>query len=306
MSPDDVPRKVDILVVLLAVGIVRRFRITDPDGKEDGAPTKKEAHDIFERVCNELDFHGIRVPDAVAVMDRLGARERLTGYVTSAGDLLPPISSSSLCALLPPSPGNLTAVGPPPELRDLVDVLKPDLTQVACDLRLKDSDRIVARNLWAWLCQGWPVFATLFPAPAPQSDNDKLAANSNVDQEMADAGGAPTATKPAAAPSPAVYLQSWSEILDSLEMKNTEVNRGRVRGANERFEGPINIPKQGGQPKANKAKLLEWWNGLEMRWEAGGAGQITAATLENRHNYGRDGEVVPDIGGHTKKRRGKQ
>jgi hypothetical protein len=56
----------------------------------------------------------------------------------------------------------------------------------------------------------------------------------------------------------------------------------------------------------NRAKLLEWWNDLEIRWEAEGGGKNTEATLQAQHNFGRDGTVLPDISGQVKKRRRKK
>jgi hypothetical protein len=51
-----------------------------------------------------------------------------------------------------------------------------------------------------------------------------------------------------------------------------------------------------------RGKLLEWWNDLE-RWfqEREGRDADAQATVAERHAYGRDGEVVPEIGGHTKR-----
>jgi hypothetical protein len=100
-----------------------------------------------------------------------------------------------------------------------------------------------------------------------------------------------------------VYLFSWRDILDALEMKNDDESQRRVRDLNKKFDGPINLPKKGGQPKVNKEKLLAWWNRLEELWETKEGGRNAEATTESRHNYGRTGEVIPDIGGHVKKRR---
>jgi hypothetical protein len=103
--------------------------------------------------------------------------------------------------------------------------------------------------------------------------------------------------------SPATYLLSWRQILDAVGLKNNDGNRRNVRDLNERYQGPIIPPPQGGQPRANKTKLLEWWNGLEIRWETEGSGLNTEATIEARHAYGKTGEVVPHIEGYVKKKR---
>jgi hypothetical protein len=103
---------------------------------------------------------------------------------------------------------------------------------------------------------------------------------------------------------PAVYLLSWGEILGAVGLKNNEQNRHRVRDLNAQYGGPIIRPPQGGQPKANKDKLLRWWAGLEERFREAERKDIdTRASVKERHNYGRAGEVVPNIGGHVTKRR---
>jgi hypothetical protein len=107
-------------------------------------------------------------------------------------------------------------------------------------------------------------------------------------------------------PSPTRYLMSWREILDALDLKNNQENQRRVRDLNKQYEGPIALPTQGGQPKVNKAKLLDWWNHLEIRFMTAGGGTNTDATLQARHEYGRDGTVLPDISGHVQKRRGQK
>jgi hypothetical protein len=112
---------------------------------------------------------------------------------------------------------------------------------------------------------------------------------------------APPAVVPAG--SPAVYLLSWREILGVVDLKNNEENRRRVRELTERYQGPIILPARGGQPKVNKAKLLEWWNGLEIRWKTGGEGRNAEATTQDQYAYGKSGEVVPEISGHVKKKR---
>ena len=103
---------------------------------------------------------------------------------------------------------------------------------------------------------------------------------------------------------PAVYLLSWRDILDALAMKNNDENRRRVRDLNDRYEGPIIPPEQGGQPKVNKAKLLQWWEDLERQFAAKTQKDIDKqATGDEQYSYGKDGKVVPDIGGHVKKGR---
>jgi hypothetical protein len=105
---------------------------------------------------------------------------------------------------------------------------------------------------------------------------------------------------------PAKLLMSWRDILHALEMKNRRIERDRVRKANIETEGPIKLPRRGGQPIVDRDKLLTWWNVLEKRYEESEQKQVdTRATLQDQHGYGRDGTVLPGIAGHAKKRRGK-
>jgi hypothetical protein len=102
---------------------------------------------------------------------------------------------------------------------------------------------------------------------------------------------------------PAKYLLSWPEILLALDLDNNDLNRDRVKRMNDLYRGPIILPDQGGQPKVNKAKLIEWWNGLEILWMTQANPEGAQASAANRHNFGKTGEAVPEIGGGVKKRR---
>ena len=87
-------------------------------------------------------------------------------------------------------------------------------------------------------------------------------------------------------------------------MKNNGEDREKVRSLNNQYAGPIVTPKQGAQPKVDKTKLIEWWNGLETQWTAGySRGRDAIPTAGVQHNYGREGVVVPEIAGGVKKRR---
>jgi hypothetical protein len=107
-------------------------------------------------------------------------------------------------------------------------------------------------------------------------------------------------------PSPPVrYLWNWREILDALGMVHDDENIRRVREANLQYDGPIILPRKGGRPKVVAAELLKWWNELlEIFRESAQREADTDATLQDRHDYGRHGTVLPNIGGHVKKRRG--
>ena len=103
---------------------------------------------------------------------------------------------------------------------------------------------------------------------------------------------------------PKAYLFGWPEILKTLEERNDDEVRRQVSRMNKDFNGPIIIEKQGSKPKVEKQKLIEWWNGLEVQW-ADRMHQEEGKKLsaEIQHNFGKDGEAAPEIGGGVKKRR---
>jgi hypothetical protein len=54
--------------------------------------------------------------------------------------------------------------------------------------------------------------------------------------------------------------------------------------------------------------LIEWWNGIESRFlemqrEEMEKQRDRDASIKERHNYGRDGEVFPEVEGGAKRRR---
>ena len=112
---------------------------------------------------------------------------------------------------------------------------------------------------------------------------------------------ATSSTKP---PPPKVYFTSWRELLLALDLKNTAEMQNKVRSLNKSHDGPIVLPRKGSQPKVERSVLLEWWNGLQDRFEViRGRESDAAATTQNQHAHGKSGIVVPDIGGSIKKRR---
>jgi hypothetical protein len=124
------------------------------------------------------------------------------------------------------------------------------------------------------------------------------------------ATGADEAIAPAAAAAsvvllePAAYLMSWREILKAVKVRNTPEKRRRVRMLNERYDGPIIMPAQGGQPKVEGGKLLIWWNSLQQAFLDSSQKQLDRqATTANQYEYGRNLTVVPDLAGSVKKRR---
>jgi hypothetical protein len=113
-----------------------------------------------------------------------------------------------------------------------------------------------------------------------------------------------TSMKSTSAPCCKVYLWNWREILDALGLRNDAENRRRVREANTRFAGPIVLPTKGGQPKVCKERLLGWWDALEGQFCEREQKQLDQeATLAASYRYGKGSTVLPDIAGHTKKRR---
>jgi len=87
-------------------------------------------------------------------------------------------------------------------------------------------------------------------------------------------------------PTPVQYLISWREILIALGVKNNKEDQAKVRNLNKNFAGPIITPKQGAQPKVDRAKLIEWWNGLEQKFrDSGQRRESTDATVAGQHRY---------------------
>lgn len=103
---------------------------------------------------------------------------------------------------------------------------------------------------------------------------------------------------------PKEYLTSWRAILIALGLKSNDEDREKVRNLNTRYAGPIIFSGQGAQPKVEKSKLIEWWNGLAIQWETGYArGRDAKPTIDDQYDYGREGTVAPEISGGVKKRR---
>jgi hypothetical protein len=106
---------------------------------------------------------------------------------------------------------------------------------------------------------------------------------------------------------PTDLLLNWAQILAALNMKNTKTTRNQVSKLNAEYRGPIIPASRGGQPKAGKSKLLNWWNGLEEQFKQSQQKRADKkASVEGQHPYGRTETVVPEIGGHVKKRRKKR
>src|SRR5262249_54580645 len=111
-----------------------------------------------------------------------------------------------------------------------------------------------------------------------------------------------------AATKPAPLLRGWAEILEALGRKNNKSTRRSVKRLNESYGGPIKCAGQGTRPLVNKNELLPWWNRLDQLHEEQQQEQKQEranikTTVEEQHNYGRDGKVVPNLAGHMKKKR---
>ena len=129
-----------------------------------------------------------------------------------------------------------------------------------------------------------------------------------LDELMAEAWRVGTHAKPAEEgkrqeTTPKQYLIGWIEILNAVGLRNDDSNRGRVIRLNERYEGPIISGGQGGQSMVEKDSLIRWWNGLEKRWgEHESRDRDAQATVGIQYQYGKSGNVVPEIGGSVKRR----
>lgn len=107
-------------------------------------------------------------------------------------------------------------------------------------------------------------------------------------------------------PGPIQLLFNWSEVLEAVGLKNNSQSRSRVAKLNNTHDGPIILPKRGGQPTVDKAKLLEWWNCLETLVAEREQKDLNASeTVRNQYKHGKESTVIPGIAGHTKRRRGK-
>jgi hypothetical protein len=103
-------------------------------------------------------------------------------------------------------------------------------------------------------------------------------------------------------PSPKQLLIGWREIVAAVG--RTSKDRETIRRLNERRAGPIGHAGQGTKPMVDRAKLIAWWNSLDvMQQELANQQQGCRLSAESQHDYGRDGTVAPEVGGGVKKRR---
>jgi hypothetical protein len=190
---------------------------------------------------------------------------------------------------------------------------------VSAGLLVNDLSMAIAGTdprLETWRQRTWQTFRESLPPPQDWPawqvlrDRDIVLARLGVElQHLIDVSPPADSPLDALRIHPKSYLLKWQEILDVLGYKNTKEHRLKVRRLNESMKhpGPIILPKQGGQPKVEKGKLLNWWASLEEKFEESVNRQRnSAATVTDTYKYGRDGEVVPEIAGSVKVRRGKR
>lgn len=106
---------------------------------------------------------------------------------------------------------------------------------------------------------------------------------------------------------PVKLLFGWADIAEAVGQKNDEAFQKRVKALHARIQSPIVFGGQGKPPTVDRAKLLSWWNTLADRLaELESRRRDSKETTRDTYKHGRDGIVVPDIGGHVKKRRTKR
>ena len=91
----------------------------------------------------------------------------------------------------------------------------------------------------------------------------------------------PVAVKPVddeAPLAPKVYLSGWLDILEAVGLKNNNTDKNKVLSLNKRYQGPIPKVGRGGKPRVEKGKLLDWWNGLEEKFQASDAARKDKAS----------------------------
>src|SRR5262245_6316990 len=101
------------------------------------------------------------------------------------------------------------------------------------------------------------------------------------------------------------YLLSWGAIMEALGLDNKPPLQRQVRKLNKMYNGPIVMPeKRGGQPEVCLERLLDWWDDIEKLLTEARRRQLDKEeTLAKSYQHGRDATVIPEIGGHLKKRR---
>jgi hypothetical protein len=82
-----------------------------------------------------------------------------------------------------------------------------------------------------------------------ETDSSDVEKATGADEAIAPAAAA----EPVVLLEPAAYLMSWHEILKAVNERNSPEMRQRVRMLNDRYDGPIIMPAQGGHPRLTTA-----------------------------------------------------
>ena len=113
---------------------------------------------------------------------------------------------------------------------------------------------------------------------------------------------APVTAPPEPSSMPKSWLTSWRDI--TAAVGRNYADRDTIKSLNERLAGPIASNGKGRSPMVDRAKLLEWWDQLDRKYQQSDNEQRgRRLSGESNHKYGRDGEVAPEISGSVKKRR---
>lgn len=102
---------------------------------------------------------------------------------------------------------------------------------------------------------------------------------------------------------PIQRLNGWTEITVALGLPDDEETRRRLRRYSKDNDGPLHGRGKGSKPQLiNNAALIAWWNAVknlgEHATEQREQQEINRdAAAANTLNYGRDGNVMPDLAG---------
>jgi hypothetical protein len=171
------------------------------------------------------------------------------------------------------------------------DELREILTAVALESRLNTLMDVAGLKLIrSWIDREWAAVTRQRKAGVSISSEPKQSPNLSKEEIE-----------------PKDYLFGWDSILSALGRKDSTEERGRVDRLNDTHNGPIIAPRQGGKVTAERAALIQWWNSLEDRLREIQQRKLDSdATVASKFQYGRKGEVVPEISGEVKRGRAKE
>ncbi len=109
------------------------------------------------------------------------------------------------------------------------------------------------------------------PSPTPDANNPFAPASAGTTTLDARNGDEVLAI-------PKQYLSGWPDILEAVGLKNNDTDKNKVLSLNKRYQGPIPKVGRGGKPRVEKGKLLDWWNGLEEKFQASDAARKDKAS----------------------------